>query len=371
MSFDKFNTSKFLKERVFVGVEDKTFSKEESQFINDILKKSVFAETLDIDEAMETLSIIDNNYECDSYSFKNSGKMFVLKINEDDPDEILKREFEALKTLEEKPIAPSPILYDSVEYAGSQVFLMVCSLETSDSFADLEQGKLISYLEVLANNFSYIHETTQDQKENEIDLFLKSIFDQSDFNEIIPKEALENILKQIPDLDDYIKFLSDLKISISSDCDQLKQNNISLCHTALSKSRILLRDFFIKFINFQDSFYLDPFFDITLLIFYTGINKNQKLEKQFLNHYIKFHQKIDMESELAYSKLTQYKKVCYKLLLIRLSSLMIIEIAIHKNNRPHRMFKFIKLYENIRPYIKNDYPEFVMKSDAVFYLIRD
>ena len=165
MSFDKFNTSKFLKEKVFVGVEDKTISKEESQFINDILKKSVFAETFDIYKAMGTLSVIDNNYECDSYSFENDGKMFILKINEDDPDEILKREFEALKDLQEKPIAPIPILYDCVEYGGSQVLLMVCTLEISDSFSDLSQGKLISYLEILANNFSYLHEATQDKKE--------------------------------------------------------------------------------------------------------------------------------------------------------------------------------------------------------------
>ena len=366
--YDQFNTKNFLKEKVFVGIENAAISKDELNFIKDILQKSSFDGNFK--EIFNSISLIDSNFEYDSYSFEIDKKLYVLKVNEDDPDNILEREFNNLSFLEKKPISPLPVFFEKIKYSESDVNLLIITLEKSISLFDISEMEFFSLLEPLAMNFSFLHEFTQDKKENEIEDFLKNCFADSDFEEVVPKEILEKYSTKIPNYFKYKELLGDFKEKILEEVKNLDQCNFSLCHTNLTKSRILVKSRFFKFINFQYSYFLDPFFDIALLTLSTGICKTKNSEKEFLEKYLKHHQKIEISIEEAEIKLNLFKNLCFKLILIRLSSEMIYEFSLHGNNRANRIIKIIKRYEYIRPIIEKEIPQHISIVDDFFYLFK-
>lgn len=368
---NKFSTNNFLKEKMFVGTETITISKEEFGFMEDVLSKSsVEKNGFEVSEIIKSLKLIDQNYEYDSYSFSFDNKNFVLKVNEDDVDCILKREYENLKLLEGKPISPIPMFFEQVIYSDSKINILIVTLEESLSLFDVSEMEFFQSLEPLAMNFSYLHEITQGKKDNEVDMFVNCLFEDNDFEEIVPEDIIQKFKNKITNYEKYSEILSLLKSGIKEEIKLLDQSDFSLCHTNLTKSRILFRNNFFKFINFQYSFFLDPFFDIALLVLSTGICKDKQSETEFLEKYLKHHRSLNISIEEAIEKLNKFKQVCCKISLIRLSSEMVFELSIHQDKRPNRILKTIKKYEYIRPLIEKEYKDNISVIDDFFYLFK-
>ena len=249
--YGQYKTSHFLKEKIFVGKEESTIPKEDKSFVEDVLSKSEFPNHFPVNDVIEAISLVDSNYECDVYQFTHDDKVYCLKINEDDEDEILKKEFENIKLLDNKPVTPTPVLFDQIDYSDSTVNISVVTFEISQSFEDVSDKLIVDNLDILAQNFSFLHEYTEGKKENQsTDFVLKVIMDSS-FTDIVPADMLSKVSRQIPNYHSYISLLAELRKDIFNDLNALDQNNISLCHTNLKKSRILIRNSFVKFINFN------------------------------------------------------------------------------------------------------------------------
>ena len=129
----------------------------------------------------------------------------------------------------------------------------------------------------------------------------------SSFTDIVPADMLSKVSRQIPNYHSYISLLAEVRKDIFNDLNALDQNNISLCHTNLKKSRILIRNSFVKFINFHYSSFLDPFFDIAFFLLNTGLGNYQTIEENFLREYLNFHENMDMSLESSLEKLDKYK----------------------------------------------------------------
>lgn len=367
--YDKFSVENLLKEKVFVGTETVTISKEEIGFIEAVLSKSsIENEGFGVSEILKSLKLIDQNTECDSYSFTFDKKLFVLKINEDDPDLVLKREYDNLNLFKGKQISPIPCFFEQVDYSDVKVNILVVTLESSLSLFDVSEREFVQLLDPLAMNLSFIHEFTQGSRDNELDIFLKAFIEDNDFEKIVPEDIVERFKIRIPNYNKYIEFLSLIKNQVQEEIKNLEQNNFSLCHTNLTKSKILVKNNFFKFINFHQSFVLDPFFDLAFLCLSTGLCKTESAEKTLLEKYFEHHRLLDLSIEDAQQKLSDFKKVCFKMALARLSSELIFELATHQNKRPNRILKLIKRYEYIRPLVKQEFSEYADIVDDFFYL---
>ncbi len=367
--YDKFATNNLLKEKVFVGTENRAVSKEEVNFIQEVLlKSSIEKGDFTVSEIINSLQLIDQNVECDSYSFISDDKLFVLKINEDDPDSVLQREYENLNLFKGKQISPIPLFFEQVEYSDVEVNILIVTLELSLSLFDISEKEFFELLDPLAMNLSFAHEFTQGSRDNEIDIFVKAFIQDNDFEEIVPDDILENFKVKIPNYSKHVEFLNLIKNQAQEEIKDLDQSNFSLCHTNLTKSKILVKNNFFKFINFQQSFVLDPFFDLALLCLSTGLCKSPSSEKTLLEKYFQHHRLLDSNIEDAQEKLNKFKKVCYKIALVRLSSEFIFELSTYQNKRTNRILKLIKRYEYIRPLIEESYPEYAEIVDDFFYL---
>ena len=366
---DKFSTDNLLKEKVFVGTENTSISKEEINFIEDVLSKSsIEKDGFNISEITNSLKLIDQNIECDSYSFTFDNKLFVLKINEDDPSSVLQKEYDNLNLFKGKQISPIPSFFEQVEYSDSEVNILIVTLESSLSLFDISEREFFELLDPLAMNLSFVHEFTQGSRDNEVDIFLESFLEDNDFEKIVPDDILENFKTKIPNYNSYVEFLPVIKSEVQEEIKNLEQANFSLCHTNLTKSKILLRNNFFKFINFHQSFVLDPFFDLAFLCLSTGLCKSESSEKTLLEEYFRHHRLLDLNIEEAQEKLNKFKKVCFKIALVRLSSELVFELATHQNKRPDRIVKLIKRYEYIRLLVKQEYPEHGDIIDDFFYM---
>ena len=185
---------------------------------------------------------------------------------------------------------------------------------------------------------------------------------------IIPDDILANFKTLIPSYDKYVELLNLIKSQVQEEIKDLEQSNFSLCHTNLTKSKILVKQQFFKFINFHQSFVLDPFFDLAFLCLSTGLCKSTSVEKTLLENYFKHHALWDLDIEKAQEKLNKFKKVCFKIALARLSSELVFELSTHQNKRPNRILKLIKRYEYIRPLVEEEFPEYADIIDDFFYL---
>ena len=366
---DKFSTHNMLKEKIFVSTENVGISNEEINFIQEVLlKSSIEKDGFIVSKIVDSLKLIDQNIECDSYSFVFDEKLFVLKINEDDPDSVLQKEYDNLKLFKGKPISPIPSFFEQVEYSDIEVNLLIVTLESSPSLFDISEREFFQLLEPLAMNLSFAHEFTQGSRGNEIDIFLKAFIEDNNFEEIVPDDILERFETRIPNYSKYTELLALIKSQVQEEIKDLEQSNFSLCHTNLTKSKILVKNNFFKFINFHQSFVLDPFFDLAFLCLSTGLCKSKSSEKTLLEKYFKHHRLLDLNIEEAQEKLNKFKKVCFKIVLARLSSELVFELSTHQNKRSNRILKLIKRYEYIRPLVEQTFPDHADIIDDFFYL---
>jgi hypothetical protein len=363
----------FLQDRVLVDKIDKNISSNESKFIISVLEEiSYFKITLNEAEILNTLKLIDSNLEYDSYYFKNSDRDFVLKLTEDDEDSILKKEFDNLSLIEDLNVSAKPLHFETLDF-DRKIDVLIITFEHALCFKDLAKSDLDFNIRTIANTLSFIHENTVTEQLPETKSFKEEFFALTDYENNLPEDRYRGLMNS-EDFINHLPVLEALKNTINEELITLPQIQTCLNHTNLHKSRIMYRDKFVKFLNFQYAKKIDCLWDVSLCIFYLGISDNPKVEKEFIQQYLKSHDKLNIDETEFLIMVEKYKKTAYKLILIRLLCSYFYEIIIFGTDRPSKFVDMIKIYEGIRTDIEKDkHPEIVTslvlkKTDKIFNL---
>jgi hypothetical protein len=363
----------FLQDRVLVDKIDKNISSNESKFIISVLEEiSYFKITLNEAEILNTLKLIDSNLEYDSYYFKNSDRDFVLKLTEDDEDSILKKEFDNLSLIEDLNVSAKPLHFETLDF-DRKIDVLIITFEHALCFKDLAKSDLDFNIRTIANTLSFIHENTVTEQLPETKSFKEEFFALTDYENNLPEDRYRGLMNS-EDFINHLPILEALKNTINEELITLPKIQTCLNHTNLHKSRVMYRDKFVKFLNFQYAKKIDCLWDVSLCIFYLGISDNPKVEKEFIQQYLKSHDKLNIDETEFLIMVEKYKKTAYKLILIRLLCSYFYEIIIFGTDRPSKFVDMIKIYEGIRTDIEKDkHPEIVTslvlkKTDKIFNL---
>ena len=363
----------FLQDRVLVDKVDKNISSNESKFIISVLEEiSYFKITLNKAEILNTLELIDSNLEYDSYYFKNSGRDFVLKLTEDDEDSILKKEFDNLSLIQDLNVSAKPLHFETLDF-DRKIDVLIVSFEHALCFKDLAKSDLDFNIKTIANTLSFIHENTVTEELAETKSFKEEFFALTDYENNLPEDRYKGLMNS-EDFINHLPVLEALKNAINEELIMLPKIQTCLNHTNLHKSRIMYRDKFVKFLNFQYAKKIDCLWDISLCIFYLDINDNPEVQKGFIQQYLISHDKLNIDETEFETMVKTYKNTAYKLILIKLLCSYFYEIIIFGTDRPSKFVDMIKIYESIRPDIEKDkHPEIVNslvleKTDKIFNL---
>lgn len=366
----KIKINDFLKNRVFVDSEQKNFSTNEKTFIKSLFNKhslnlkNQFPNLLDIENS---LYLIDRNYEYDIYSFKHNLKSYILKVNQDDFDQTLKKEHEILQKLAYKNISPNPVFYENINTKNSLVSVLITSREFASSFQELSFSDLCFNIRTIANTLSYLHEITEDDSKDETKQFVNSFLGLSDYKDILDNESYLQMLNKSKKFRSHLPILNRVKQLIASDLSEIESTNIALCHTNLNRSRILYRDEFVKFTNFHNSFYIDTTWDVVLTCYYLNLFDNKKEKDLFLSQYLKSHRNLNIKLSDFNERVNSFKPVCAKLILCKILALFFYEGLVYQSRRPSSYIKIINIYESISAEIKKQLPNEVSQIEEIIY----
>jgi hypothetical protein len=337
----------FLQDRVLVDKVDKNISKNEKKFIISVLEEiTFFKATLNKAEILDTLKLIDSNLEYDSYYFKNSGRDFVLKLTEDDEDYILKKEFDNLSLIQQLNISAKPLHFETLDF-DRKIDVLIVTFEHALCFKDLPKSDLNFNIKTIANTLSFIHENTVTEELAETKSFKEEFFALTDYKNNLPEDRYKGLMNS-EDFMNHLPVLETLKNAVNEELTALPKTQTCLNHTNLHKSRIMYRDKFVKFLNFQYAKKIDCLWDVSLCIFYLGISNYPKIEKDFVTQYLKSHDKLNISEPEFLEKLKTYKNTAYKLILIKLLCNYFYEAIIFGTDRSSKFVDTITIYEGIR-----------------------
>lgn len=320
----------------------------------------------DFSSVRTTLSLIDSNFQYDLFKFASEGTNYILKIAVYSSDNCLENEFNTLKQLSVKcyGLAPLPILYDRI-HDSSDTCIMITTYENSDSFTDLSTGDLAYNLGTIANTLSFIHEKTEVSQSQETTDLLNRFSEISDYESNLDSDTYNEYMN-IHLYTECSDFVTRLKSDISSSIGSLNENKTCICHTDLSRSRILYREGNVKFINWQDSFVLDMYFDVAFTLFNLGIYDTD-LGEIFIEKYHSSHENLGgISLDDFKTKLTSYTDVVYKLVLVKIISNHFYENIVYGNERTTKYVRLDRIYECLRKLVARDYPNDLSRCDKLF-----
>ena len=360
----------FFNDRVVVDKRNVGISKNETNLIINLFQKSHYLNSFfrQKQTVLNTLSKIGENFEYDSYKFIYNKKSYCIKINENDDDDFLGKEAKVLKKIKSKFKSPKFFHYENLDM-GNKISILLTSFENGTPLSDFSMTDVFYNTKAISNHLSYLHETTAEGQEAETQDFISEFFSMVEYDNIFPQNMLSQLKKQKP-FKNNLKILQALKPKILEHSRNLEEDNVCICHTNLNRSRILYRDGYFKFSNFLYSSNLDPFWDIALTIFYLGYSNFPAKEKEFVLQYIDKHKDISMTEEEAFAKLSKFKKVAYKLVLMKIMALFLYENMLYRDARPSKYVELIRVYEGIRDEFQSEFPSLVTYSDEIFYIYK-
>ena len=341
----------YLNNRVFVTKSVTTKNSSDLGVVKKIIESDDNLHSLFTKEYV--IKSLDSNFEYDSYHIETKEKSFVLKINQEDSDRILEKEYNVLCSLKNKGISPEAVHYSDV----GAFCILVTSFEYSASFNHFSKEDLLFNIRTLANCVSYLHETNVENLQV-FDLFdmTKYISDfesnlGGDYNSMLKNKNFKIYLNI---RDSYLEDIFNLKS---------EQSNLCLAHTNYDKSRLLYRGGLIKLINFQFASKIDPMLDLALLFLYLDIPK--KVQSIFLDQYVESF-KTPLSKENCLSKIDFYKNnLAPKIILLKTTALRFYEEVLYGDERPKKYIKYIKNYESVREFIDEKNRDAL---DNIFYV---
>ena len=354
----------YLQERCFIEKIGKQISKEEFEFILDLFSESQFLKKKFPNKILveNSLELISPNYEYDSYTFEYLDNKYLLKINENDEESILNNEYQNLKLIRDKNISPKCLHYESLDL-DSKIDFSLFDYEDSFSVNLLSRSDFLYNVKTLGNTLSYLHETKL-ENENEIEAYIDDIIYSVNFRDFLTVDRFA-ALNENADFNSCSPVISELCNYINEEFTAEKYTDTSLCHTDLKATKILFRDNFFKFINFENSFFIDPIIDLCITAFNLKITKNNQHENDFVNAYYDSYTLEKIEKSKFLEKYKVYKEKVAKILAIKCISSFFIEICVYANSRPQKFLNFIADYESIKPHLSEEQTTVL---DKTFYI---
>lgn len=344
------NFSQMLQGRIISNTQNFSLSRIEMEYLKDIFEKDPKISTKF--KNVSDIEIIDRNFFYDLYSFKNDDKKYVIKIGDEDDIYLLKRETKFLKKLDGKHLAPKFYLSGF----GEDYSYMITSYEHGLPLKEYGSSFFFSSVELVGTHLRKLHdETVSDYSEKKI--FLDMHFNMCNFEEILDKEVFDE-MKEVKHFTNCLSMIKIIKQAIDVQVPSMFESNVVLCHSNLKLSNILYRQNMIKFVNFHQSFYMNPCWDLAMASLNLELHKYPLIERRFLESYNK-----ELFEEINQS-LPAYKDVCFKIILLNIIATYFYKLAITKEDST--FYALFSQYEVIRPLIHNEFPTFLVTLDAMF-----
>mgnify|MGYP003120279515 CR=1 FL=1 len=358
---------KFIKNKVFLEKKNLKISEEELDFLIEVFQESKYLNKKFVQKQLvrNSISLLDSNYEYDSYAFKYNEENYLLKINEGDEESILENEFEMMNFIKNKKISSIPIVYESINL-DLKVDILLFKYEDCFSSDSIPKDIFNFNLSTFANTLSFLHETRPESSRNEIEDFVIQFEYFLDFQDFLTTEKYialsqdKNYIKSGPIVHSALEFCLE-------EFNETNYPNYSLCHCDLKPSRVLFREGAYKFINFENSFFIDPIIDLCLTIFNFGINTNKTNENVFVESYYNSFNLEKPEKNIFIENLEQAKSKVVKLVLIKNFFDFYMEICVYGYSRPTKFIEFMKKYESIKEYLTEGEIKIL---DDVFYIVK-
>jgi hypothetical protein len=315
--------SDFLDNQVYLFTEEKTVQESEAQMIKDICG------SLKTPINCFNLSIIDSNYDYDTYYFEDEETSYCIKISLDSNCFFLKNEIKNLKKINEL-IRPKYIA-DGIHNISSEILYLITSYEHAiplkgnfDKYQSFDFDSLFdSYL---------LFQESKKIKNSQKNYYL-NFLKHHNIKKIFPDYAVDYIdsdenKKQI------IKIISEIKFELKTLSESFIDDEKFNCHGGLSLSTIIERDGCFKFINFDHSFSGHCFFDLADMIIELRIPQ----EKDFFV-LKKFCEKMNIEYDKRSIEI--YEKcydICLRKKIINVSFCYLAEIFIFESERKQKIY---------------------------------
>lgn len=350
-----------LTNRVLTTVHDLSIDSVENEVIRFSLENSEkFISTFpNMEEVMKTLFVIDRNFYYDSYRFAYGDRVYVLKFGSKEDSYVLDLEAKFLKKLKNKNLAPTFYISD----VSSHSSISVTSYEFGAPIKQTGLSTILQSIDEFTKQLKSLHNVSRPKRNQTKDLLdrYKII---SNFSDILPDSDYKKLkeIKYFRDVESFIPFvLNVLKLQLDP-LMEAEGGYLSICHLNLDESTILERNGMFKFINFENALHLNPMLDLALLSLRLGFNSHPKFEDTLITSYLKKQDEGDFKSAFP-----AFKDVAFKIILLELISSQFYRILYPKWEASQSFaVKTIKTYQNIRPLVSNEFPNFLDTTDLIF-----
>jgi thiamine kinase-like enzyme len=320
-----------LKNRVYISpLNENIFDEDILDLMQTIFKHA----KLNIPEKHQ-IEFIDSNYNYDIYKVYFLDQSVCVKISFNEKDLSLKEEFTFYKK-NNNIIHPKSIKYNSLKY-GNNLNYLIISYEEFLPIKKIGYSIFLNNLNLFFNKFSALKSLKFSSKN--IESVIESVFKYCDIDEVLPQHTIE-IIKQKYDLNSFKNFISSLKLEIKNLCNNPIINQDNLCHGNLKPSNILYSENDIKFINFENCFLGNIYFDIACLSI--NFKLNSDLDKDFFKKYLSYN-----NENFSVEKWESYR-LCYNIMLRKILLELIInyffEVFVLTQSRPSKIYELISLY---------------------------
>ena len=336
-----------------------------SEFEGDLIRSYIKNIFTNIEQAEETVELVNSNFFYESYSFVNEDKKYLLKVSLDPDNNKLSTEKKSLDSVSDL-ISPKVINYTNDEDAGIEFLLT--TWENGDHFDYFGIDELVYNMGTFTCNLDFMHESDCSDLMSFEDKFTQNesiieLYEDSD-------ETEKSLFEKMVDLN-----LHDVQ-NIFSRLRTIFEENYSedvtvLCHSNLKKSNILYQSELIKFINFEHSHKADIYYSLLKVVNNLLLFKSAKDTSLFLQ---KYHSSSNLVNDLSLKDfLTKYeeKKEINRLLLFQD---LFHNILFHFNAygafyRSSSLVTYVELYHNLRPTIEKHFADYIKSFDKLFHTV--
>ncbi len=353
---NKIDYSKFIKGRVVQGATQLTISEADILNLNEIKEKDAFlSDFLKDFNFNKNTSIVERNMSYTCYMFEFNQTIYEIKVGNKDDALFLSKENKLLKRVAKKNFTFEPIGYSEGDFYCYLLTLHQHGIPISNIGID----KITDQLDVFAKYLSNFHNSFE-YKQNQRKQFEEDFFAYGNFEYIMGKDLYYKCLRD-KKIQTLISALKNIKENYIMHSD-FPENETTLCHLNLNLKNILYRSGNYRFINFTNSYNLNPMWDLAFFCINYNFHEFPILQEQFFNkyqEYSKFNKKVPYDLFLNYKSLA-FKLQFYKLICDYIYKAFLVQ------DQDNLLDLFIK-YQQLRPYIESEMPGYLMFSDDVFY----
>lgn len=348
---------KAVHNKAFVTKRSVALPELERKLVVDILSQTPFFKGQNI-----TVKYHDNNYEYDSYIIDCDKNTYLTKISQDQENN-LSEDYEYTKLLEGKLITPNPISFDTVNLGDDKFSVLTSDFIYGTTVKELPFEIFDKNIKTFANLISYLHELTESKDKDETPLFIKDLEDMANHSLWLPEEDFEIIKKsklqqKTAEINrDVLNKLSSILVEPQLPC--------SLCHTNLTRNKVLFKKGMFQITGFQYGRVMDPSLDIAIMFGYLGLNKKKLQKKEFIEQYTSSHRGLDISPDTLKDQVESYKDMASLVILLRSINREFYNTFVNQDTT-HKKLENSFAYAEVRDSIVKMMPQHKEFLDKIF-----